>query len=68
MSRPEPLFIVIGETGAVESAIITEPLDATYDQMVLAAAQTWTYRPAMHNGVAVKYRKRIQMTLQRQTN
>jgi hypothetical protein len=68
VQRTGVLFIVIGETGAVESAIITEPLDATYDQMVLAAAQTWTYRPAMHSGVAVKYRKRIQMTLRRQTN
>src|SRR5262249_54395964 len=37
------LFIVIGETGSVESAIITEPVDKTYDRMLLAAAKTWAY-------------------------
>jgi len=62
------LFIVIGETGSVESVIITEPLDKAYDRMLLAAAKAWSYRPATRNGIAVKYRKRIQLTLPRQTN
>ncbi|HEY1308215.1 MAG TPA: energy transducer TonB [Vicinamibacterales bacterium] len=62
------LFIVIGETGSVESAIITEPLDKAYDRMLLAAAKVWSYQPATRNGAAVKYRKRIQLTLPRQTN
>ena len=72
--RPVPversgiLFIVVDERGGVESAILTEPLERTYDSQVLAAARTWTYRPAMRNGAPVKYRKRIQMTLPRQTN
>ncbi|HKE84665.1 MAG TPA: energy transducer TonB [Vicinamibacterales bacterium] len=62
------LFIVIGETGSVESAIITQPLDTAYDRMLLAAAKAWSYQPATRNGIAVKYRKRIQVTLPRQTN
>src|SRR5262245_47167315 len=62
------LFIVIDEMGGVESAIITEPLDRMYDRMLMAATKTWAYRPAMRGGVAVKYRKRIQVTLPRQTN
>ena len=62
------LFIVIGETGSVESAIITEPLDKAYDRMLLAATKAWSYQPATRNGMAVKYRKRIQLTLPRQTN
>ena len=68
VERTGVLFIVIDERGGVESAIITEPLDRTYDSMVLAAARTWTYQPAMRNGAPVKYRKRIQLTLPRQTN
>jgi outer membrane biosynthesis protein TonB len=62
------LFIVIGETGSVESAIVTEPLDKAFDRMLLAAAKVWTYQPATRNGIAVKYRKRIQLTLPRQAN
>src|SRR4030095_5618262 len=56
VERPGVLFIVIDEHGSVESAIITEPLDRTYDHVVLAAARTWTYQPAMRNGAPVKYR------------
>ena len=41
---------------------------AAYDPIVLAAAKRWAYRPAMRSGGAVKYRKRIQLTLPRQTN
>jgi TonB family protein len=62
------LFIVVDENGGVESAIITEPLERTYDRMVLAAAKTWTYQPATRSGAPVKYRKRIQLTLPRQAN
>ena len=68
VERTGVLFIVIDERGGVESAIITERLDRTYDSMVLAAARTWTYQPAMRNGAPVKYRKRIQVTMGRQTN
>jgi len=68
VERTGVLFIVIDERGMVESAIITESLDRQYDPMVLAAARTWIYRPATRNGMAVKYRKRIQVTLPRQTN
>jgi TonB family protein len=73
-SRPSPaqrtgeLYVVIDETGKVESAIISEGLDRAYDRTLLAAAETWTYQPATRNGTAVKYRKRIQLTLSRPTN
>jgi len=66
--RTGVLFIVIDESGGVESAIVTESVDRAYDQMLVARAKTWRYRPATLNGVAVKYRKRIQLTLPRQTN
>ena len=68
VDRSGVLFIVIDEHGGVESAIITEPLERTFDRMVLAAARAWTYQPAMRNGAPVKYRKRIQLTLPRHAN
>jgi hypothetical protein len=60
------LFVIIDETGRVESAISTTALDSYYDSMLLQAAKTWRYQPAMRNGVAVKYRKSIRLTLSRQ--
>ena len=68
VERTGMLFIVVDERGGVESAILTEPLERTYDSLVLAATKTWTYQPALRNGTPVKYRKRIQVTLPRQTN
>jgi hypothetical protein len=53
VERMGVLFIVIGETGGVESAIITEPLDRAYDRMLLASTKTWSYRPATRMGVPV---------------
>ena len=50
---------MIDETGAVESAVMRTPVTAVYDKMALSAAKTWRYKPAMANGVPVKYRKDI---------
>jgi TonB family protein len=64
--RTGVLLIVVDETGRVESAIITQSLDRVYDWILLKAAERWTYQPATRNGVAVKYRRRIQVILPRQ--
>jgi hypothetical protein len=42
-----------------------EGVEALYNRLLLAAAKNWTYRPARLEGVPVKYRKRIQITLTR---
>lgn len=57
------LDVVIDETGAVESAVMVTPVDPRYNGLVVAAAKSWQYRPATVDGVPVKYRKRIQITL-----
>jgi TonB family protein len=61
--RNGKLEVVIDETGAVESAIMTASVSPNYDVMVLAAAKNWRYRPATVNGVAVKFRKTVQITI-----
>ena len=55
--------VVIDETGAVESARISQPLNAIYDQLLLAAAMNWRYTPAKVQGQPVKYRRQIKISL-----
>src|SRR5262245_24358468 len=61
--RQGMIEIVIDETGAVESAMMRIGVSAAYDQLALSTAKTWRYRPAMLNGVPVKYRKAVQVTI-----
>ena len=57
------LEIVIDEFGAVESANMRVSVNAAYDALAVAAAKTWCYRPASINGMPVKYRKAVQITI-----
>ena len=63
--RAGVLEVVIDAMGAVESATMLEGVEALYNRMLLTAAKNWRYRPARIDGVPVKYRKRIQITLNR---
>ena len=51
--------IVIDETGAVESATMTIPVNPVYDRLAMSTAKSWRYRPAMLDGTPVKFRKVI---------
>jgi len=59
------LELVIDEDGAIESAIMRQSVNPRYDMQLVAAAKTWQYRPAMLNGVPVKYRKMVQVDVKR---
>jgi TonB family protein len=61
--RQGMIEIVIDETGAVESAMMRIGVSPAYDQLALNAAKTWRYRPATLNGMPVKYRKAVQVTI-----
>jgi len=61
--RSGVLEVVIDETGSVESATMIEAVDPAYNRVVLAAAKTWAYHPARRDGIPVKFKKRIQITL-----
>jgi TonB family protein len=58
--RPGTIEIVINETGAVIAATTKVSVDPLYDRVALQFAKTWRYRPAMREGVAVKYRMLVQ--------
>jgi TonB family protein len=55
--------VVINESGEVESAVVRISVNANYDALALVATKTWRYRPAMLNGVPVKFRKPIQISI-----
>ena len=63
VARIGKMELVIDETGAVESAIMTTSVNSVYDKLALAAARTWRYTPANVNGVPVKFRKLVQITI-----
>jgi TonB family protein len=55
--------VVVDEQGNVESAIIRRTVTPKYDKLALAATQKWHYQPATVDGLPVKYRKSIQVTV-----
>jgi TonB family protein len=61
--RNGKLEVVIDEIGAVESVVMTSSVSQTYDAMVIAAAKAWRYKPATLNGMPVKFRKTVQITI-----
>ena len=60
--------VVIDTNGSVETATMLESIEPLYNRLLLAAAKSWMYRPARLDGAPVKYRKRIEITLSRQSD
>jgi len=50
------LSIVVDERGRVETATLLGSIHKRYDGPLLEAARRWTFRPALKDGVAVRYR------------
>ena len=57
------LEVLVDENGNVERAVMRDQLNPIYDRLVLAAARTWKYRPAMKGTTPVKYLKAIAIVL-----
>jgi hypothetical protein len=63
LPRQGVLEVLIDESGMVETALMRVAVANNYDSLAVAATRNWRYRPAMLNGVPVKYRKQVQVTL-----
>jgi hypothetical protein len=59
--RAGVVAIVVDESGAVESATMTVPVNPVYDRLALSLAKGWRYRPATVGGVPVKFRKVVSL-------
>lgn len=55
--------VVIDEQGRVTFVAMRQAMHPFYDQLLVASAREWRYRPATMNGVPVKYRKSILVAL-----
>lgn len=49
------LSVTVAADGRVESAAMRQPFKSPYDQLVVSAAKTWRYKPAMKDGAPVRY-------------
>jgi hypothetical protein len=63
--RSGVIEVLVNESGRVEQATMRQSIVSVYDQMVLAAAVNWRYRQATLDGKPVKYRKMIQIKVER---
>ncbi len=61
--RPGVIEIVIDENGRVAQATMRVAINPAYDPQLLTSAANWRYKPATRDGVPVKYRKIIQVTV-----
>jgi TonB family protein len=59
------LELVIDELGRVTAMTMRESVHPMYDTLVLNAAKDWRYQPATLHGKPVRYRKMIQVSVQR---
>ena len=55
LNRPAAINVVINERGAVDDVIVTQSVTAAYDALIVAAARTWRYKPAMKGGVPIRF-------------
>jgi TonB family protein len=55
--------IVIDEQGRVIKITMRQSVHPIYDNLLMSAARDWQYEPALFDGVPVKYRKLIQINI-----
>jgi tetratricopeptide (TPR) repeat protein len=61
--RPGELEVLIDETGKVQEARFVRPIHPVYDSLVIAATRGWRYEPARADGVPIKFRKNVRITI-----
>lgn len=59
------LEILIDEQGRVTGITVRQSMHPVYDAQLMAAARDWRYRPATAGGVPVKFRKLIEIVMDR---
>ena len=55
--------VTINEQGKVTAARMVAPIQPTYDQQLMRAAMTWSYKPALRDGVPTVSTKQITIHL-----
>jgi TonB family protein len=55
LHRPAAIDVVINERGTVDDVTVTQSVSAAYDALIVAAARTWRYKPALKDGVPIRF-------------
>ena len=55
LHRTSTIDVVINERGTVDDVIVKQPVTPAYDRLIVAAARTWRYKPALKDGVPTKF-------------
>jgi TonB family protein len=55
MHRTSKIDVLINEQGTVDEVTVKQPVIPAYDKLVVAAARTWRYKPALKDGVPIKF-------------
>lgn len=55
--------LVVNEQGLVDRVSLVSPTNRFQERMLVWAAKGWRFRPALRDGVPVKYRTRVRVTL-----
>jgi TonB family protein len=63
--RRAVLDITINEAGNVESVVVRESIVDWYDDALIKEAKGWSYKPASKEGTPVKYRKLMQVVVEK---
>jgi len=64
LHRTGKIDVVIDERGSVDGVIVTQSVNPAYDSQIVAAARTWRYRPAMKDGIPVRFVKTVVVNAQ----
>jgi hypothetical protein len=65
VAQPGILEVLIDERGLVVSVSMRVPVSPRYDRAAVDAARGWRYQPATLDGVPVRYRKVVQISIKR---
>jgi TonB family protein len=55
LHRSGKIDVLINEHGTVDEVTVRQPVSPAYDKLIVAAARTWRYKPALKNGVPIKF-------------
>ena len=47
--------VLIKEDGTVEEVTVKQPVSPAYDKLIVAAARRWRYKPALKDGVPIRF-------------
>jgi periplasmic protein TonB len=55
LNRPATIDVTINEQGTVDDVTVRQSVSPAYDALIVATARTWRYKPALKDGVPIRF-------------